>query len=421
MITTIYPRRASNCIIIAAAAALGLCPLRAQDSSHIIKADSVKVPDKTGQQWMALSGIMTFLKTTPFSAFSELPEGPDARDCTSLYSSARRLVADLGYRFFADNPADPRRWTWLEFVLDNHLDDYLAMNYNFRTGLTGGVSTEQAQAEDQWKKDIASAESACLAAPSAPVNLRCRLRLEPIAREVSGATIEAMSGRKKGWDIDWEKFAKEIEDVAAEFPDANSKTLTDSAALVVKNARGYAEDGGDSIKAGFRSSKNASLRALAAGPDAIAEAMKTPMEMRFVDVEGRKVDLAAMRGKVVLIDFRKVTWGDEVGKEDPLMKSLYAKYHAKGFEIISITWEMNKSLSQPVLQYKKDHDLPWAFYFDGSFKNPYIDKFGFTVLPQYLFVDKNGLVIRHMAGVLGLARGEVDSLIEKSLATAAPQ
>jgi len=236
---------------------------------------------------------------------------------------------------------------------------------------------------------------------------------------VSEAIAESASGRKKGWDFDWNKFAAEIGEVAAAFPDADSKKLKDVAALVVKNARGYAEDGGDSIRAEFRSSRNATLRSLAAGPDAVGEAMKTPMEMRFVDIEGRKVDLAEMRGKVVLIGFRSITWGGVGGEEDPLMKSLYAKYHAKGFEIICVTWEMNGNVRPHVLQYKKEHDLPWAFYFDGTFKNPYIDKFGFTVLPQYLFLDKNGLVVRHMAGTQGLAKGDLEGLIEKSLATAA--
>jgi hypothetical protein len=414
-------RTASSYILFAAAAAFGLCPLQALESAPNPPGVSKKVSERSNRQWIALSGIMTFLRNTPLSAFSELPEDVDSRDCSSLYTSARKIVADLGYQFFKDNPDDPRRWTWLEFVLDDHLDEYLAMNYDIRTGLMRPRLPGEAQDEAQWKKRLASVESACLATASAPVNLRCRLRFDPMARKVSQATADAMRGRKKGVDIDWDELAREIDGVASMFPDANPKTLKDAAALVLKNSREFAPDGGDSILAEYRSSKNATLRGLVPASDPIAEAMKTPMEMRFVDVEGRKVDLAAMRGKVVLLDFRGISWNPEGAEEEPLLKSLYAKYHAKGFEIICITWEMTGSLRPRMIDYKKMHDLPWAFYFDGSFGNPYIRKFGFTVLPQYLFLDKNGLVVSHMASVRGLAKGDLEGLINKYLATAAPK
>jgi peroxiredoxin len=150
----------------------------------------------------------------------------------------------------------------------------------------------------------------------------------------------------------------------------------------------------------------------------------TPMQLSFAALDGRKVDLAKLRGKVVLVDFTAVTWCQGCRIQEVFLKAAYEKYHAQGFEIIAIT---NEAASQPddkqariafMVRLLRERNIEWPHYFDGKgMGNPYIKQYGISAFPSHFLLDKNGLLVttkargpeldkyvRRLLGLAGTAR-----------------
>jgi peroxiredoxin len=115
-----------------------------------------------------------------------------------------------------------------------------------------------------------------------------------------------------------------------------------------------------------------------------------PVVIKFTAVDGREVDLAQMRGRVVLVDF----WATDCGpckQELPRIKQDYDKFHAQGFEVIGISCDTDK---EQLNRFVKDKELPWPQYFDGQqqTKNKIAQEFGVDGIPHMFLVDKKGLL-----------------------------
>lgn len=135
-------------------------------------------------------------------------------------------------------------------------------------------------------------------------------------------------------------------------------------------------------------------------------AVGKPLDISFTAVDGRKVDLKEMRGKVVLVDFWATWCGPCIG-ELPTLKKVYDAYHAKGFEIIGISLDDKK---EDLLEFTRKKGMPWPQYFDGKHWNNDISfRFGITAVPTQWLVDKKGILR------VTEARSNLESLVEKLL------
>jgi len=130
----------------------------------------------------------------------------------------------------------------------------------------------------------------------------------------------------------------------------------------------------------------------AVGKANVQAAKVQALAMKFTAVDGRDVDLAKLRGKVVLVDFW-ATWCGPCKEEIPNVRANYEKYHAQGFEVVAVSLDSTKD-RQKLIDYCRDNRLPWPQHFDGlGWKNAFAEKFGVRAIPAMFLIDQDGKVV----------------------------
>jgi len=115
-----------------------------------------------------------------------------------------------------------------------------------------------------------------------------------------------------------------------------------------------------------------------------------PLDLKYTAVDGTKIDLADLRGKVVLVDFW-ATWCPPCRGEVPNVVAAYKKYHDQGFEVVGVSLDQDKDA---LLTFTKANGMVWPQYFDGKGWDNEISKgFGIDSIPAMWLVGKDGKVI----------------------------
>ncbi len=116
---------------------------------------------------------------------------------------------------------------------------------------------------------------------------------------------------------------------------------------------------------------------------------KEPIAFSVKGIKGEKLSPADYRGKVLLIDFW-ATWCGPCIAEMPNVKSVYKKYHAKGFEIVGISLDQSRDKLDAYIQ---QQGIEWPQYFDGKFwNNDIAQMYGIKSIPTTLLVDRQGKI-----------------------------
>jgi peroxiredoxin len=115
-----------------------------------------------------------------------------------------------------------------------------------------------------------------------------------------------------------------------------------------------------------------------------------PVDLTFSAQDGSTVNLADLRGKVVLLDFW-ATWCGPCREEVPNVVAAYNKYHDQGFEVVGISLDQD---SNQMTQFAAQNGMVWPQYFDGNgWGNSLAQRFSVHSIPQMWLLDRQGRVV----------------------------
>ena len=108
------------------------------------------------------------------------------------------------------------------------------------------------------------------------------------------------------------------------------------------------------------------------------------------DVNDQPVSLSSFKGKITLIAFW-ASWCGPCRQENPNVVAAYNQFHSKGFEILGVSLDDNKSNWQQAI--KKDH-LTWTHVSDlEGWDSKAAKLYGVQSIPTNFLLDKEGKII----------------------------
>jgi peroxiredoxin len=137
---------------------------------------------------------------------------------------------------------------------------------------------------------------------------------------------------------------------------------------------------------------------------------KPAPNVTFTSIKGEKIEPAALRGRVVLVNF----WATDCPvcvKEMPRLVRTYTKYEPQGLEVIAVA--MRYDPPNYVLNYTEKNALPFKVALDpmGELAQAF-DNVKLT--PTTIVIDKRGNVVTRILGEPDF--GKLETLIEQKLA-----
>ncbi|PQJ78980.1 TlpA family protein disulfide reductase [Polaribacter porphyrae] len=124
-----------------------------------------------------------------------------------------------------------------------------------------------------------------------------------------------------------------------------------------------------------------------------------PLKMSFTAMDGTKINLADMRGKVVLLDLWSIGCPGCI-QEMPHFKAMYDKYRDQGFEILGIVRE-GDAAKKRVQKILKKSGANWPQHLDkgAGASVSYHSLYNITGYPTVWLLDKEGKIVdKHARG-----------------------
>ena len=144
-----------------------------------------------------------------------------------------------------------------------------------------------------------------------------------------------------------------------------------------------------------------SQASLGPGRAAAIEAGVQQPEIGLVDRAGSRIDLASLKGKVVLVDFW-ASWCAPCKQELPVLARLYKKYQKAGLVVVAVSVDRDEANVRDFLK-----EMPLSFPVVHDKDHAVADRYNPPRMPSSYIVDRKGIV-RHVHG--GFREGDAAKL-----------
>jgi thiol-disulfide isomerase/thioredoxin len=316
---------------------------------------------------------------------AEFFEGKSRTELLMMRQASQKKLRETALKFYTENPNDPMRWAAVLRLC--------MIRGEFITGAKDGYETAPAaksmelvivdeEAKAAFEKKLSELESAMAAAADVPWEVGERKMWLDVSRRISTALREGQGGDPA--------LLEAADALASKFPKGSLALQSYLSLLRASGIQGTSKEADFWKK--LAGSPNETVKARAEGELQKVKAQDEPVELKFTAVDGREVDLAALRGKVVLLDFW-ATWCAPCVAEIPNVKKAYDAWHGKGLEVIGVSLD-KRDAKDKLLAFVKKNELPWPQYFhDAEGQNPLSAKFAVTSIPAMFLFDKEGKLI----------------------------
>jgi len=301
------------------------------------------------------------------TAIAEQPAGNLAGDLAAAWKIAHaRRIASLAKRFYRDFPGDERRWAML-------MDTYTA-----NIGRARADGTELAEAR--------ALISTALAEKNIPAGATPKGELW----QIDDMLAVAANAQSCGLAPNLAAIRSKLDEFSLHPTKGN--TVVSRELRYINLLKLQDVSAAESWIGTLSTSKIPEVAEIFQGRQRLIDMRKQPLDLKFTAIDGREVDVAQLRGKVVLLDFW-ATWCGPCKAELPNLKAIYKKYHPLGFEVVGISLDRPHT-REKVLAFLQQNEMPWPQFYPGdSGKNELATRFGAYVIPMALLLNKEGLLV----------------------------
>lgn len=363
---------------------LGFCSLRAAPIEQTPVTAAAATP--ADLDWKRVEAVM---KEPAFYR-----RGNDAEAMKAKEDAARRF-RERGLEFWTKYPEDRRRYEWLSITVTSaprYLVDPAQAAAALAAGDRRAVRTD-AVAAAEWQR-------------------RFENELRPAYLEKSGKSARERAGfvLRITQNAYYNGEAGDVSDVIgaieayAASGEASDQDIEFFGGLVA--ALPHSLPAGDVVAAetkifrALAASNSPTLRLVGSGRQLLASFKTRPFTLAGTALDGRSVDLARMRDKIVFVDMWATSCSGCIAAM-PHIKEVYEKYRDQGFEVVGVCFNSEEDRAE-VERLMAKMSIPWPQLLQGRTYGPKKSKLwqelGLSGVPVTLLLGHDGTVITNDLG-----------------------